>query len=233
MLQNIISKLYLIICLIFIFIWWLKLFWHNNIQTSSILYLMSILIIPFLDIFRQKVQQKIQIIGTIYDWKYKIWIIILSWIGILFFRSFDIFYILMTLYILTSILFLIEERVHLFIAGIFLFFTIIQLIFWNNTWANILSIYCYYFLVLWTIQSIINSKFRKENPETFYILKKYKSTIQTIFYGSFGIYILLFFIFYKIQSTFIIHITLSFYVIYLLFILSSNRLVFQKKNIKF
>lgn len=65
-------------------------------------------------------------------------------------------------YTLFCILFLVDSRLSFFIAFIFLSFTPMYLIIWNTAKAEILSIYAYYFLVIWVILSIVESIFDKK-----------------------------------------------------------------------
>lgn len=65
-------------------------------------------------------------------------------------------------YILITFLFIIDSRVSFSIA-LFLFgFTPIYLVIWQNDIAESISVYAYYFLVIWVIISIIENIFIKK-----------------------------------------------------------------------
>lgn len=107
---------------------------------------------------------------------FTIWTIDLSWISmfkylVLFlifiilikYTNFNIVSEIILFFLAFSLLFKLDSRISFFIALIFICLTIIYLIIWDNLIAENMSIYTYYFLVIWVIISLFETSNLDDN----------------------------------------------------------------------
>jgi len=84
---------------------------------------------------------------------------ILIWMYFLF--NFSLINYLITWFIISSIIFQIDSRISFSIALILLLYVIFYISFWDQKIAENLSIYAYYFLVIWVWIEILSNIFDK------------------------------------------------------------------------
>jgi len=131
---------------------------------NSILYLFSFVFIFVVNFIIREIQKDFSSLNFNFQWvnviKYLIIIIYVFW-G---YKYLDWIFInkVIIWYILVSALFLIDSRISFAIALFLLSFTPIYLLIWQNEIAESISIYAYYFLLIWVIIGIIENIFIKK-----------------------------------------------------------------------
>ncbi len=128
-----------------------------GIQIESIfVYLFAFVFVFFIAYILQTIKKDFKI----YDFDLS-WINIIKYITVLIyiiltykFIEYNILSEIIIGYILFCLLFLVDSRISFLIALCFLSFVPVYLIIWDNTKAENLSIYAYYFLIIWVIISI-------------------------------------------------------------------------------
>lgn len=91
----------------------------------------------------------------------KIFILFLVWFSLYNFTNFSNISLSIILFIIYSIIFFLDSRYSFLIALVLLIYTPFYLIIGNEAIAEQLSIYAYYFLVIWVWLEIFHNSFKK------------------------------------------------------------------------
>lgn len=160
----------LTIFIVFILIWaiLLNLILDQKIVLESsylyILHIISLIVWSYLlnMIFKDKNQQKKWLFIKNIFLQFSLLLLILIWIYFLF--NLSLINYLIIWFIISSIIFSIDSRISFSIALILLFYVVFYISSWDNKTAEKLSIYTYYFLVIWVWLEILSSLL--ENKKT-------------------------------------------------------------------
>ena len=183
MLKKLSKILY--IFLISLLILWIIIYfikWKVFLDTK-IFYLFFLLLFPFIDTFIESVRKDFSIwnLSTAY-WnnleKYA-WLVVL-WIIMYFYGSgFSSIWII--LFLAFSLLFRIDSRVSFVGALILLILTPLYLIIWDKEIAESVSIFAYYFLIIWVVLEIRNQIFPEKSIKADVVQKEGLENKYSIF----------------------------------------------------
>lgn len=159
-LSTIMNKNVVFFCSIFLILLSIILSSFFSIKLdNNILYLFGFVFIFILTFIIKEIKKDFSSLDMKFQWTNVIKYLIIIIYILISYKFFDYLIInkIIFWYILFSILFVIDSRISFAIALIFLSFSPIYLIIWQNNIAENLSIYAYYFLVIWVFTSIIES----------------------------------------------------------------------------
>lgn len=93
---------------------------------------------------------------------FKLWCSVFLPIFIFFIREIGLVEVMILISFFAGIFFAIDERHYFSLSFILLLFVVLEILIWNNFWADSLSIYLYCFLCIWVFISIFNQTVNKE-----------------------------------------------------------------------